>query len=631
MLVALRRRSGNFDENVIQDIERMIAVYTILPLRTWFRRKMKDHDTNETDTPYAELLTSLSSAVASELNDKNSSNGSSLSLSSIPQFFDLSLKCLLLRTSKQRITEAPWLQDFFLQLAQCTFLLLPTSVTATPPEVSIDIMKKMLGLINVSKIQFETSFFETIIRQYAFNSNESSDYPVDWSLVSLCMQNDENLMLPFSKNKEADKKSRSKSRLLTQLLSKLVVAGLKDDKQTSSPAVIAEVYNFTLDNIACPLGETFAHARDLPGFFDVWQHQLVTWRTLSLTLDRTILNQIYSRSIWEDDKLSHMVAANIEPILTVGQISSILQALLDIFQPWFASTDAQSPSIYAGTIILDCLVDGIKGEIAISQTSGLIKSFYEGLSEILDNGRLLPSQCRWRIWRILATMMTRRSNVGLAFRIGTVQAKVVIKAQGTVQQALLSEHTSHEATYRFDEALYAMQFMVIFISTQPEIREVSHSEALQVVIQTMVSLMEKSVNVPCKSKGSAKQDASVNVTWDGSRRGIDNYDVLLLLCSIELMLSSCLLKYGFRSRRKSFELTRCRIPDKSLLYRFLTQLYWLAYMQSLGIKYTAPNEHQLLGVSYSWLWEEIQQDRMTKEHDPLIRKSSQTKSISAKF
>ena len=544
MLVALRRRQENANENSVRELERIITVHTIFPLRTRFlrQRKTKDRDKTETDHPNTELLASLSNAVSNELKSTETVEGLCTSLESITIFFDLSLKCSSLSTSKQRITEAPWLQEFFLQLARCTLLLLPPSVVPIPPETSVSVLKKMIGLINVCKIRFETSFLETIIRQYAFNYDRSSDHPVDWELVSLCMQNDENLMLPFSsEQKKTDNKLRPKSKLLEKLLSKLIVGGLKNIPRTPNLSVISESYNFTLDNIACPLAEAFIHARDLPGFIDTWLQQLTTWRTFSLTLDPTTLNLVRSRSIWEDEKLLRTVAASIET-LTVGQISSILQTLLNIFQPQFSSPREQSPGYYARIVILDCVVDGIKREIFISQTSKTIQGFYAWLSEILTIDSNLPSPCRWRIWRILATIMNHWFNIGQVFRNGPLPTEILVQAQTTIQQALVSEETSQDVTHTFDEALYAMQFIITLMSTQYSTKEgeTSQSRALQAVIETIVSSMERRIST-----------ALVDEMWDGSRQGLSNRNILLLACATELTLSPYLLRYVICFKEKN--------------------------------------------------------------------------------
>ena len=617
VLTALRRRPGNIDEDVIRDLERLIIVHTIRPLRSKIlrRKKAEDHDAIATDTFDVQFLASLSDAVSSELDSIDSNEGACSSLESIALFFDLGLKSVPLKTTKQRITEAPWLQDFFLQLARCTYLLLPMSLITIPPEASMDTLKKMLSLMNVSKVQMETSVLEIITKKYAFNSDESSDDTVDWLLVSLCMQNDENLMLPFSsENKKLGKKSRATSRLLKRLLSQLTATGLKSEIRTSKLPLEGDVYNFTLEFIVSPLEEAFVHARNLPGFIEVWQQEIATWRKLSLSLNRPTTNTERLKTIWEDDKLSRMVTAHIESNLTVGQICEILQNLFDIFQPWLASTELQSPEVYACTTILDCLVDGIKGENIITQTSELIRKLYEGLSEMLNNERPLLLQCRWRIWRTLAAIMTRWSIMDQFFGDEAMQGNIVATAQKVIQQALSSEDTSQDS---FEEAIHAMQFMVAFTSTQDDNKEERSSQngALQAVTKTIVDLMETAAEISRNSISSVDHNGSLGVSWDGSGQGVENHNLLLLACAAELILSPLSLKYVFQSEKWVCGLIDGRTLDNDLLYQFLTQLYWLACMDA------APKAHHSRGVTYSWLWEEVQHERIINEYDLLTRKS----------
>ena len=549
VLTALRRRLRNIDEDVIRDLERLIIAHTIRPLRSNVlrRNKAENRKTNTTDTFDVQFLASLSDAISNELNSTDSSEGACPALESVTLLFDLGLKCVPLRTTKQRITEAPWLQDFFLQLARCTSLLLPIHLTAISPEASVDILKKMLSLMNVSKVQMETSILETIIERYAFNSDETSDYTVDWLLVSLCMQNDENLMLPFfSENKKLGEKSRATSRLLNRLLSHLTATGTISKKRVAKLPV--DLYSFTLEFIISPLEDAFVHARNLPGFIEVWQQEIATWRELILSIRRPTKNTLLLRTIWEDDKLSRMVTAHIESNLTMGQICEILQNLFDVLQPWFLSMEIQSPEVYASITILDCLVDGIKAENVIIRTSELIKKLYEGLSETLNYEQPLPLQCRWRIWRILTAMMTRWSIIDQFYYDEHMQDDIVVRAQNVVQQALSSEDSSQDS---FEEALHAMQFTVAFTFTQDDNREEHFSErgALQAVTKTIADLMGTAAEISRNSVGSADHNGSSKVVWDGSRQGLDNHNLLLLACAAELILSPLSLKYLFQSEK----------------------------------------------------------------------------------
>ena len=191
-------RGSNITGNV-NSLENLLAKHVLLPIRAAFL-DVKRADYHPKDDPE-----SLSEALLRPL-ERGFSDVSTTTISTtfmshdsvIPLLFDIAIKCVPRGTSKQRLAENPWLQELFSRLAQCASIFLNSSSVINLSRISANVLKQMLEVCSAGMVQIESSILETILTRFSGLTDIGFERPVDWALVSFCLQVDSDIFMTSS-------------------------------------------------------------------------------------------------------------------------------------------------------------------------------------------------------------------------------------------------------------------------------------------------------------------------------------------------------------------------------------------------------------------------------------------------
>ena len=527
----------------------MIAKHIILPSRAAFlhQRKAKDPNLVETKTVCEELLAPLSEASSEELRNLLPEGDFHPTLDSISFLFDLSLRCYSLKTPKQRILEAPWLRHLFVELARCTSLFFPLSTTVRLHEASVTVLKQLLRFATSSKIQLDTQTLETIFLHISGLSDETIEHPVDWDLMSLCMQNDGNLILP-AQSKSAGPSPQLHGRLLTPLLARATNAGIVDVRKSFKTAGSSEkmkTYTTILNDITIPLVEAFAYARNLTGFIEIWHTQLVAWQDARLSYISSGLVSSCGESIWEDDKLLDMVASKLEFALTSGQISKVLRGISHGMQSSFEPGKEAFPECYAGVTILDCILNGIKSEATVLATTEQVSEILAHVLTVLSSYTKSPQWWSWRLWRILATIFRRWPDLTRTFDHPSTPYTILKKAQSIVTQGLSSNLLDEGGIPEYAQDIQALGSLLALIPLRRDIDLNNiYDGVIPALVKDIVNSIKQKIKYACDHAEIQGSQTWLSLEWDGHRSSVDTRDMLLLCYAVEITLAMHVLRYS---------------------------------------------------------------------------------------
>ena len=477
-----------------------------------------------------------------------SKNQTSSGLLTIPFLFDIALRCFPLKTFKQRLAEAPWLQSLLFQLTQCATVSPLTATSSSSMHASRDVLKSMLRLAIRSKIKIDVSMLDLFLLEISGLADETPETFIDWTLVSLCLQVDETLALPLRAEATSSNRhsSQPSGKVVTQLLARITTKGFRETSKNDGSLVLSsglETYNLILDQVLLPFFGAFVHVRDLNGFIEIWQYQLVAWRSSGSLSVSTGLASNFAESVWENDKLLESVSTKLEASLTIGQISKVIRDFFDAMQVSSSPHTEDRASYYANTTIMNCLLDGIKSEVAISELTELASQICQHVSAVLCGAEKMQQRCNKKLWRILITVITRWPNLLQNFETaGIGHGVIIIEAQQLVEQALLSDSPPHDDVTNYGQALYAFRLILALIPARGEV-DISNirDQKVPAIINAVIKSMKRN---EVNGNALTQEDHGVWLNWEGNLwiDSIDTPNGLLLGCAAQIILASKCLR-----------------------------------------------------------------------------------------
>ncbi|MCJ1389850.1 hypothetical protein MMC18_002707 [Xylographa bjoerkii] len=563
--------------------QKLIATHVILPARTAFMRvKGSNSDENQIST-VIELLGPLSRAVFPKTQDASHSTSKSSIMNTIPMFFEYAIKLLPRDMPKQRMTEAPWLQALFIQLAGCLSLSFPLSKISTPNESVLDTLECLLRLLVENNVPLGVPILESIVLYI------SGIYPLEaqrrarWSLVGLCMEISPDLAIPVRSNGNvrAGQPTLQPDVVLNRILDKLTDSGFRNGNETTSD------YDIMLNNVVLRLLKSFLNARDLLGFLNIWKQQIRLWEIARVSNADSGKCSVLAASIWEDEALLQAVAEQLEQALTAAHISKLLADLGSGIANDSDTLAIETIEPYAQVVVLDCALDGVRSDSVISICKISIETIGPKLGAVLRSNTALLIQQRWRLWRTLATM---------ASRFLYYQDDLICHARDRIALGLAEESNSPNLPASPYEALFALRFLI----SAEEARQTTnqsgeHSEALNAVARAVIN------SVPSVPPPDGRTGANQCSQWDGQRETVTSGWPLLLastaqLASVPKVLSKI---------------------ESSILYLFLRMVYrraaYSAYISNSPRNIPSENT----SITFIGVWQELVEIGMAGESPPI--------------
>ena len=517
--------------NCLEALETLLTVHTLRPGRTAYQQGKKPTGADsEYSHPVVEgLLSPLFQKISQEAMG-SSPVDTRPTIATIPLLFDLAIKCVPRNTPKQRITESPWLQELFLQLAKCASLSLPISKPVVREDSCLDMLEQMLHLAIEHKLKLEVPILESIMLHLSGVDNINQHSQVRWRLVSLSMEIDPYLLvaLPIQKSTSNIHLVSQDNVALESILAKISSCYFKDDTKTSLD------YVFVLLRIIIPLVDEFIRARDLLGFLEIWKQQVILWKTYkSRHVTQGICSE-YAVSIWEDEALLQNISDKLDSALTLGQITKSLQEIDQVVAAPLNEGPAQSSAGWAATIVLDCIVNGIRHENTVVGAKAQLEALVDTLLSLSSDS--LSAVYDWRIWRILSTV-SRRWPVSYS-RASTT----LLNKQAQAQRQLIDLVTSPSGTQQpidaHDRALFGFAFLIASSERHGD----SGTDPLSLVIRVIVDSM-KIYAEGAHRQISSDQSPTFGPVWDSRSGSIKTRDSLVLACAAELVLTNRLWEY----------------------------------------------------------------------------------------
>ena len=582
-------------------LETLLTVHTLLPGRTAFQEEKKatGADNERSHSVIEKLLRPLFQTLSQEAMNLSPIITRS-SIATIPILFDVAIKCSPRNSPKQRMTEGPWLQELFLQLAKCASLSLPFSEPVVREDGSLDMLEQMLHIVIEHNLKLEVSVLESIILHLSGVDKLNLHSKVNWGLISLSMKIDPYLLvaLPILESSSNIRLASEGNLALASILVKISSCYFIDGANTSHD------YAFVLQHIIIPLVNEFIRARDLLGFIQVWKQQVILWETYKPTHVTQGDCSEYAASIWEDEALLQNISDKLESALIVGQIITCLQDINQVVAASLYEEAAQSGAGRAAIIVLDCLVNGIHND----STAAGVKVQLGALMETLlssGNGNL-PAAYYWRVWRILSTI-TRRWPENYS-RASTTLIEKRIQAKRQLVDIVISPSDTQQPILAYDTALFGFAFLIASSEGHGD----SGSDPLSLAIRAIIDSMKVYADDASRQINNNHVPA-LGPVWDRRSSSIATRDSLVLACAVELVLASRFWEYDNMHTSKLLLLIKCRYCPQELLVQFLGQLYRCASCHSTARK---PQIHLMDNdsfISYYDVWQEILRSPLIQE------------------
>ena len=528
--------------NVALELEKLIAIHVILPTRAAFLKaeRSKEPISKDARTVFEELFKPPILVASIDTHNLDESQKSNI-IPSIPLLFEIALKCFPLKTSKQRSAEAPWLQALLFQLTRCTTMSL-TVASSSFKQASRDMLKTMLCLVISKKIMISISMLELLLSELFSFGDETPEDSIDWSLVGLCLQIDESLGLSLGAEVKSSERSspHQPSQVMAKILSRITTEGFRFIPTNEGPLNLSPEpapYDLILNQILLPVLKAFVHVRDLNTFIKIWEHQVLSWQDSRPLAVSTRPDSKFVESVWQDERLLEAVSAKLELSFTTGQIFKIIESVFAAMRLSIDPLTENEARLNANATIMDSLLNGLKSENVILEVGELAKQLCRHISAVLCGTKIISQEYSWRLWRILASVVSRWPDLSQIFETRSQYYDVVNKAQQLVEQALLLSTHSQNNVYNHRTAIHAFRLILALALTRGEI-EVGyvHDEVIPSITNCLVESMKITVEHSHKYY-QGEHDAALG--WKGSKGmySLDTSDRLSLVCAAQVILA----------------------------------------------------------------------------------------------
>ena len=444
--------------------------------------------------------------------------------------FDVALGSSPRNTPKLRRIEDPWLEKLFSQLAECAATFLPSINAFKAQRYHVTLVKWMMENALKGKLHLSLPTTETILDQVSGLFSSGTDATVQWSVISLCIQNDANVFIvpASSANSDHIHLYRTPNKYLSSLLFKITEGQMESSSD----------YDHVRSHVIIPLCNAFADARNLTGFIQYWKEQL---RVLRKRLEAQRDDTDDGPSIWEDDQLLQAVSQLVEPAFTASQIDQILSAAVSDLTPSISNVPNDKGGSLAGLVIIDSLFAGINQDETMAKLTESAQSVFSLLGVLLSGASSQTD--RWRIWRIKATI----ADHWLTLHDSSVfkrKAHSAICAASERINRISSENLPDEKR-DLSEELHAFRFVLRFVAKGDSFWEnlqFSSRSQVESAVKKIMDEMEPFCHRISHDHFQTIKFPDTVPRWDEFSIKITSVDTLYLGCVADVLTSSSVLK-----------------------------------------------------------------------------------------
>ncbi|OJD27932.1 hypothetical protein ACJ73_00660 [Blastomyces percursus] len=385
LLMVLRgiRTESPEKTKVIQNLERIVVLQFILPLRQSFFSTYSAETMNANGSPDSTQIKRVLRDIHSRWKKPDHSSNTKL----LPTLLDIAVRSVPRDTFKRQVYEAPWLETLFVALSTIAGCPLFDDASWSTPHRDIPILERLLQVT----LERQVSLSIKTVSRYAIRFSglvENEEFrATEWSLISKLIRTGVDVFLPNSGIDGAEK-------LLSNLIDRITSFSLVSNIMPN------ETYEVIKHDVVIPLLKGFAGARAIGSFLNIWAGQLAWIET-----SRLGGADIFYRFVWEDDDLAAAFRPLITDLFSGNQTKDRLQTILT--QHSF-DDEAKISEYYADIVLLDAI---LKPQLREGDSMLEGKSLVQAFGIISD---LISSQWKldwgWRLWRLSQRFVNRLSS-----------------------------------------------------------------------------------------------------------------------------------------------------------------------------------------------------------------------------
>lgn len=329
-------------ERATQAVEKLLARHLFAPARAAF---LADADkAAEIPSKYrqATLLASNLGPLrakllqAAQIEDDGEAVPSDLAALSgaSSQLLSLAIRISPSKTPRSKMAEKPWIEAVFIALVECAGCSLSVPPELVTPRTALDLLVHAVGILREFNVSIKADILKDLFWYHSGIKHPiGKDKQVQWSLIAALIKLDPTVFVSEPKSLTGPSKAQQVD--LAQTVFEEIsraqferqgfvdvseeVSTLKSGSKTEGQPRISKAT--VVDQIIIPLMSGFATNRNLLGFIQRWDDQLVKAYRHE---NRKALKEC-ENMIWEDRAINQGLTQRLEKTLTQGQVAGLLQ------------------------------------------------------------------------------------------------------------------------------------------------------------------------------------------------------------------------------------------------------------------------------------------------------------------
>ncbi|KAI9036354.1 ribosome biogenesis protein URB2 [Aspergillus affinis] len=391
---------------VLQGVERLIALHVVLPARAAFYDRGGsgiDYSASEPDwspvKPVSDTFKPILCGIDSTGATGESSNTTTKTLwktaELLPEFFDIASRSVPRDTFRRQTHEGPWLETLFVAVAELAYWVVKAENANIYLPEFVGILERLFRVVLSRNVQLS---LHTLLTHAVYTGLLKDGLAqVEWSLTALLIDLGADIFLPNSGLPDSTK-------LLKALLEKIHLHWRSGVSRTH------ESYEVIKTGIVVPLLRGFVAARDLATFMQLWTKQLI-----SIEEARSQDSNLSLFSVWEDDDVCNIYSELMRNPLTHAHAAVQMHAAATEVKGKDGKI-AATPSAYAQFLILEA---GLRSRTLYSTASN------EDLDVVIETlASTMPSKqsihWRWRLWRLVRNLLENNGQFADGSRGATI-------------------------------------------------------------------------------------------------------------------------------------------------------------------------------------------------------------------
>lgn len=507
--LCLRGSKLDTDERafLLHAMERIIALHVLLPARAAFFEAGGsgiDYSKEEPDWSPVKPVTDTFRPIIREVSAVQVSSGKTTdksfhspwqSIELLPELFDNAVRAVPRNNFRRQTREAPWLETLFVAVAELAYT---TAKEDDPVEFTSRFVVVLEQLLRVALDRNVGLSLHTILTHAGYTGLlEQGLDQVQWTVTALVVSLGVDVFLPNSGLPDSRK-------LLDALLDKIMLQWRRNAPEESNN------YHVIKNDIVLPLLRSFAAARDLTAFTEVWYDQLII-----LEEGRLRNSSLSLFSVWEDDDLCDAYSELMRTSLTGSNVAMQMRTAATEIRAENGKISVTSQS-YAKFVVMEASFRG--RQLAFADSEKTLSSILETLTATLSSKQTL--HWRWRLWRFLQSLS--QSDLLVA------GSSLLQAIEPLMSAAVKTIHRNHKNLEKIPlaplESWEAYRFALVSAEGKPSEKK---SESFEAITGDVTNLI--------LSVSSDDAQQSMKVPWNGRIDTVDSPTTLALAYILALV------------------------------------------------------------------------------------------------